>query len=95
MYKYKLVSEALTHLDAEGREPTAAKQDRAHRFAEAVCNHLSAKMCLKNSCSYWIYRDDCPYCLGWVAYGDSCRSTVDAILPEAQRNPRRTCPAGS
>jgi hypothetical protein len=69
MYKYKLVSEALTDPDAKA-ELRGDQQERAHRFAKAVCKHLSAKMCLKNSWSYWIYRDDCPYCLGWVAYGD-------------------------
>ena len=77
MYIYKLVSEALTDPDATAIETAEAQgmqrsyhQERAHRFAEAVCGYISAKMCPKNSWSYWIYRDDCPYCLGWVAYGN-------------------------
>jgi len=35
-----------------------------------VCKELRVKMHARDSRSYWIYRDDCPYVLGWVAYGD-------------------------
>jgi len=62
-YDYKLVSDTLTKTDFRiGTE--------AEPFAERVCKELRVKMQPKDSFSYWIYRDDCPYVLGWVGYAD-------------------------
>ncbi len=67
-YEYKLVSDALT---AGGTVTDNTNGVRyATPFAERVCKELRVKMHARDSRSYWIYRDDCPYVLGWVAYGD-------------------------
>ena len=39
-------------------------------FAKRVCKELRVRMILRDSRSYWLYRDDCPYILGWIGYGD-------------------------
>ena len=67
-YDYKLVSEALT----KGGTVTDNTNgiEYVTPFAERVCKELRVKMHPRDARSYWIYRDDCPYCLGWVAYGD-------------------------
>ncbi len=67
-YDYKLVSEALT----KGGTVTDNTNGCVYvtPFAERVCKELRVKMHPRDARSYWIYRDDCPYCLGWVAYGD-------------------------
>ena len=63
-YEYKLVSGALT------TDRTVSTWDGvATPFAERVCKELRVKMHPRDSQSYWIYRDDCPYVLGWVGYG--------------------------
>jgi hypothetical protein len=63
-YDYTLVSDALTRGEAYGMEYVTTP------FAERVCKELRVKMHPRDHNSYWIYRDDCPYVLGWVAYGD-------------------------
>jgi len=64
-YEYKLVSGALT------TDRTVSAWDGISTpFAERVCKELRVKMHPRDSQSYWIYRDDCPYVLGWVGYGD-------------------------
>ena len=68
-YEYKLVSEALT-TGGTVTDNTHGCMNTLHPFAERVCKELRVKMHPRNSASYWIYRDDCPYVLGWVAYGD-------------------------
>ena len=67
-YEYKLVSDALT----AGGTVTDNTNGVTYvtPFAERVCKELRVKMHARDSRSYWIYRDDCPYVLGWVAYGD-------------------------
>ena len=67
-YEYKLVSDALT----TGGTVTENTNGVTYvtPFAERVCKELRVKMHARDSRSYWIYRDDCPYVLGWVAYGD-------------------------
>jgi len=67
-YDYKLVSDALT----AGGTVTDNTNGVTYvtPFAERVCKELRVKMHARDSRSYWIYRDDCPYVLGWVAYGD-------------------------
>jgi hypothetical protein len=67
-YEYKLVSEALTTGGTVTDNTNGAEYTTP--FAERVCKELRVKMHPRNSASYWIYRDDCPYVLGWVAYGD-------------------------
>ena len=62
-YDHKLVSEALTISGTVGAECVTS-------FAERVCKELRVKMHGRDRQSYWLYRDDCPYCLGWVGYGD-------------------------
>ena len=67
-YEYKLVSDALT----TGGTVTENTNGVTYvtPFAERVCKELRVKMHPRDRASYWIYRDDCPYVLGWVAYGD-------------------------
>lgn len=67
-YDYKLVSEALT--DGGTVTDNTNGIHYVTPFAERVCRELRVKMQPRDARSYWIYRDDCPYCLGWVAYGD-------------------------
>ena len=67
-YDYKLVSEALTKGGTVTDNTIGVTQ--VTPFAERVCRELRVKMQPRDRNSYWIYRDDCPYCLGWVAYGD-------------------------
>lgn len=62
-YDYKLVSAALT------KNFTVASEE-ATEFANRVSKALRVKMHERDLQSYWLYRDDCPYCLGWVGYGD-------------------------
>jgi len=77
-YKYTLVSEALTvgtvtentiNNGVALRSGTYMKE-YVIPFAKRVCKELRVRMILRDSRSYWIYRDDCPYTLGWVGYGD-------------------------
>ena len=67
-YEYKLVSDALTRGGTVTENTNGAEY--VTPFAERVCKELRVKMHPRDRNSYWIYRDDCPYCLGWVAYGD-------------------------
>ena len=67
-YNYKLVSDALT-VGGTVTENTNG-WEYVTPFAERVCKELRVKMHPRDRASYWIYRDDCPYVLGWVAYGD-------------------------
>ena len=67
-YEYKLVSEALTTGGTVTDNTNGCMY--ATPFAERVCKELRVKMHPRDRASYWIYRDDCPYVLGWVAYGD-------------------------
>ena len=62
-YTHTLVSDTLT-------KSNTTVSSEAGPFAERVCKELRVKMQPKDSYSYWIYRDDCPYVLGWVGYGD-------------------------
>ena len=77
-YKYTLVSEALTvgtvtentiNNGVALRSGTYMKE-YVTPFAKRVCKELRVRMILRDSRSYWIYRDDCPYILGWIGYGD-------------------------
>ena len=63
IYTHTLVSDTLT-------KSNTTVSSEAGPFAERVCKELRVKMQPKDSYSYWIYRDDCPYVLGWVGYGD-------------------------
>ena len=67
-YEYKLVSDALT-VGGTVTDNTNG-MEYVTPFAERVCKELRVKMHPRDARSYWIYRDDCPYVLGWVAYGD-------------------------
>jgi len=66
----KLVSEALTVGGTVTKNTNGIPNADVTRFAERVCKELCVKMTLRDFQSYWLYRDDCPYVLGWVAYGD-------------------------
>ena len=63
-YEYKLVSDALTN------SPKEMLDNEATTLAVRVCKELRVKSHPRNSASCWIYRDDCPYILGWVGFGD-------------------------
>ena len=67
-YDHKLVSEALTTGGTVTENTNGAEY--VTPFAERVCKELRVKMHGRDRQSYWLYRDDCPYCLGWVGYGD-------------------------
>lgn len=64
-YTHKLVSEALTNTNNEPPIDHPAIQ-----FAGEVALALRIKVHPKSQNSFWLYRDDCPYVLGWVGYGD-------------------------
>ena len=63
-YEYQLVSDALTNSTKDMLDNEATK------LAARVCKELRVKMHPRNSASCWIYREDCPYILGWVGFGD-------------------------
>tara|TARA_R110000764_G_scaffold173230_1_gene259959 strand:+ start:1625 stop:2503 length:879 start_codon:yes stop_codon:yes gene_type:complete len=63
-YEYQLVSDALTN------SPKEMLDNEATTLAARVCKELRVKMHPRNSASCWIYREDCPYILGWVGFGD-------------------------
>jgi len=62
--KHTLVSAALTNTTKIGYNQYITP------FALRVCKELRVKMHPRSDLSYWIYRDDCPYVLGWVGFGD-------------------------
>ena len=62
-YEYKLVSAALT-------EHRTVTSEEATDFANEVAKTLRLKLHPRDSQSYWVLREDCPYVLGWVGHGD-------------------------
>ncbi len=68
-YDYKLVSEALTSSPVTA-STSARYNEYITPFAKRVCKELRVRMIGRDPASYWIYRDDCPYVLGWVGFGD-------------------------
>jgi len=78
-YEYKLVSETLTtdygtvtvgNCTVQLPTTNGIMEEYVTPFAERVCKELCVKMTPRDSQSYWLYRDDCPYILGWIGYGD-------------------------
>jgi hypothetical protein len=67
-YEHKLVSEALTK-QQEGRADGAcfATMDLRDRVKSAM---RGLDFIDRDKQSVWVYRDDCPYVLGWIGFGD-------------------------
>ena len=67
-YKHELVSDALTKQQA-GRVdgPCFAVMELRDKIKQSV---RGLQFIDRNKKSLYIYRDDCPYVLGWIGYGD-------------------------
>ncbi len=86
MYNYTLVSDILdswmeprtcstASMASDGVAPNykpSVVKPEAIQLVDRVCKEIrGVKSHPRNSGSAWIYRDDCPYVLGWVGFGVS------------------------
>ena len=86
MYNYTLVSDILdswmeprtcstASMASDGVAPNykpSVVKPEAIQLVDRVCKEIrGVKSYPRNSGSAWIYRDDCPYVLGWVGFGVS------------------------
>ena len=73
-YTYTLVSDALTYASDINQSPrgetSALTWDVLEPFVVKVCKDMRVKACPKDWRSCYIYREDFPYVLGWIGYGD-------------------------
>jgi|VirMetMinimDraft_7_1064189.scaffolds.fasta_scaffold00737_9 hypothetical protein len=71
-YKHLFVTKALEDMEQmmANNNNHIGDVPSAFAFADEVCKVLRTKKCRRNTSSYWLYRDDCPYVLGWVGHGN-------------------------